>query len=100
MATKKTTAKKPATKKAAKKPVTPTKPRFVVCCEVVRDLRKATDRETLIAATNSAYVKDGGKDNLKESRQFTNYAVQAGVIFGSVEVDGDTVKPIRPSRKR
>lgn len=50
--------------------------------------------------TNSAYVKSGGKDNPKESKCFTNYAIQAGIVFGAVESDGNTVKPIRPSRKR
>ncbi|MCK9570206.1 hypothetical protein M0R72_14775 [Candidatus Pacearchaeota archaeon] len=52
-----------------------------------------TNVTQLIEKSNQLYVKNGGSDNLKESKWAINIALTAGVCFGLINVAGEVVSP-------
>jgi seryl-tRNA synthetase len=60
----------------------------------VKNATDKTNATQLIEAANKLYVKNGGSDNLKESKWATTIAMTAGVCFGLISVTGGTVSPV------
>lgn len=81
-------AKKPTPKK---KKATPIKKRYTRVDSLAEAINSGiiTDLEGLIEKSNEFYVKNGGKDNLKESKWFANYGLGLLESMGILEWKSD-----------
>lgn len=93
-AEKKKPGRKPSGEPKPPKKPAKTKNRGQSALETVKGLTSPLTREELSKLADEQYVAAGGKTNPKESAAVTKWAVEAGVVFGVVTVDGDKVTPV------
>jgi hypothetical protein len=89
---KKPSAKTAAPTKAAVKTKKPADTRMALACRQLQAVKTFTEITEVAEATNAAYVKSGGADNMKQTVHLIKVLLPAAVEWGVVERDGDKVK--------